>query len=173
MLLLAGSVIISLVIADRMVVGPWQEYNKKLSVSIAELEERATGQEMLIKRKATVEKQVTAYQEYLKEGRSPEMEMADFLKEIENMGRTSAVALPEMRPLVTIASEHSQEYGVEVHFEGRLQDWLRFVYRVEVSPSLFVIEKAVVGRGDQGTALLKGFLHIRKLVLKRAVVQTS
>ncbi|HTL47662.1 MAG TPA: hypothetical protein VL688_06310 [Verrucomicrobiae bacterium] len=164
-MILAGALVVSLVAADRLVWSPWRQYGRKLDKSLSELSMQAQGQEMLLSRQASVRAEVAAYKDFIHPSRSPELEMAEFLREIEELGRQSNVSLPEIKPLPTNASQYFTEFGLEVRFEAGLLDWMKFVYQTESSHSLFVIDKASAARADANSEMLKGSMQIRKMVL--------
>ncbi len=164
-----GAIVLFVMVSDRLVLGPWLEYSSAMDKEIAELEQTYKGRRKLVSRKPYVMQDVEAYKHFMNTGRSPEVEMASFLTEIENLGRRSGISLQEVSPLSSIEDEHTVSYGLEIHYEATMKEWIKFVYLIESSPSLFVVEKAVLGKQDEDADILRGFFQIRKPVLKESL----
>ncbi len=160
-----GSIIVMLVITDRLVFSPWFNYRKKLQKEIRSLEQIAAGRNLLLSRQGSITIDQELYKKYLHTGGSSEVEIAAFLKEVEDLAAQSQVSLQEVRPLNTEGGEWFEEYGLEVHYLAALPEWTRFVYLVDSSPSLLTIERADVGLEKEGSKTLKGSMRIKRLVL--------
>ena len=99
------------------------------------------------------------------ENTASEVELAAFLKEIENLAAQSQLSLQEVRPISTEGGEWYQEYGLEVHCLASLAEWTKFVYLIESSTSMLTIERAAMGLEKEGSKTLKGSMRIKRLVL--------
>lgn len=164
-----GIGVLLIVFADRFVVAPWWSYISKIRSETAKLDRLVVQQNQVIDRKDKVMEDVEAFKDMFREGKSPEIEMASFLREIEMLGRKSNVSLQEIRPLPSLSADLYQEYGLEVNYECNLKEFTNFVYLIETSPSLFVIERASLQIKEEGSDVLEGSLRIRRMALKKLV----
>ena len=164
-MIIAGAVVLLIVASDRLVIGPWSHYIKKVRREIVETEIRVLQAKKLFERKEVTYREGEAYRAFITVGQTPELEMAALLREIEQLSQQADVALQEVKPLQADKTEDYEEYGVEVYFESEFPQLLEFIEKVESSTFVFVIEKASIIRKDQETGLLKGFLRIKRLVM--------
>ena len=160
-----GIGVILLVVSDRLVFSPWMNDRKKLKKEIQKLEQKIAGNNLILSRQGSITLDEEMYRKYIHIGLSSEVEIAAFLKEVENLAGQSHVSLQEVRPLPAEGGEWYQEYSLEVHFLASLAEWTRFIYMIENSTSLLTIERASVGREKEGSKTLKGLMRIKRLVL--------
>lgn len=160
-----GAVVLFLVAGDRLVLGPWLDHGAKLTKQIRGLENGIKGQRKILARRNIIQSEARVYGSFLQKARTPEIEMASFLKEIEDLARQSGVSLQEVRPLPSSAGDLFREFSLDVNFAAKLTDWLTFVHAVESSASLFTIERAQVGIEEEGKETLKGQMRISRRVL--------
>ncbi len=160
-----GIGVVLLVASDRLVFSPWMNDRKKLKKEIQKLEQKIAGNNLILSRQGSITLDEELYQKYIHIGLSSEVEIAAFLKEVENLAGQSHVSLQEVRPLPPEGGEWYQEYGLEVNFLASLAEWTKFIYSIENSTSLLTIERASVGREKEGSKTLKGLMRIKRLVL--------
>jgi Tfp pilus assembly protein PilO len=160
-----GVCILFAVLSDRLVVAPWMNHRNKMIKEIKMLEQTAAGRKLLLSRMASITVDEERYKKYIHMGQSSEVELAAFLKEIENLAAQSQLSLQEVRPISTEGGEWYQEYGLEVHCLASLAEWTKFVYLIESSTSMLTIERANVGLEKEGSRTLKGSMRIKRLVL--------
>jgi len=168
-MIITGAVILLFVASDRLVIGPWSHYIHKVRREIVETEIRVLQAQKLFERKEAVYQEGEAYRAFLTPAQTPELEMAALLREIEQLSQQADVSLQEVKPLPAEKTEAYEEYGVEVYFESEFPALLEFIEKVEGSGFVLVIEKASVIRKDEDSALLKGFLRIKRLVMTESV----
>lgn len=160
-----GVCILFAVLSDRLVIGPWMSHRSKMVKEIKMLEQTAAGRKLLLSRMASITVDQELYKKYIHKGQSSEVELAAFLKEIENLAAQSQLSLQEVRPISTEGGEWYQEYGLEVHCLASLAEWTKFVYLVESSTSMLTIARATMGLEKEGAKTLKGSMRIKRLVL--------
>ena len=166
MMAVVGAAIVFVVLADRLAISPWWNYIKKIRKETKTFEEGLNQQKKLLSRKESILSEVDDLKTYLKPGGSPEMEMASFLREVEAIGKRSQLSLQEVKPLPTNSNELYQEYGLEAHYEGTLEQCVNFIYSVENGPGLFTIEKALMGTTQENPTLLKGYFRVRRTIMQ-------
>lgn len=160
-----GIGVVLLVVSDRLVLGPWLNYQKKLKKEIKVLEQKVAGQSSLLSRQASVIVDEEMYKKYIHLGLASEVDIAAFLKEVEGLAAQARVSLQEVRPLATESGEWYREYGLEVHYLATLAEWTRFIYLLETSLSLLTIERVDLGLEKEDSKTLKGVLRIKRLVV--------
>jgi Tfp pilus assembly protein PilO len=166
---IGGVLIVCIVLTDRLFVSPWWGYLQKIKKETLKLERLVSQQHRLIQRKDSVLTDVNTNRDYLKAGDAAEVEIAEFLREIEMLGDQSNVALHDIKPLPTEVTDLYQEYFLQVHYEASLDAWTKFVHLIESSPSLIVIDRAILSRTEETPGLLKGYVQIRRMVLNDVV----
>lgn len=159
------------VLADRLAIGPWLAYIKKIRKEIKVLEHGIEQQKKLMSRRGIILAEAENQKDYLRPGEVPEMEMAAFLKEIEAVGKKSQLSLHEVKPLPTNLTDLYQEYGLEVHYECTFEQCLGFIYAVETLPGLYTIEKALMNVNQEKPSMLKGYFRIRRTVMENEINQ--
>lgn len=163
--IIIGAPILFLVLTDRLVLSPWWTYINKIRIENKKLEKALVQQKKILSRKDMIMGDVETYSDYLKPGESPEMEMANFLRKIEDLGEKNDVDLDEIKPLESESFERYQEFKLEVHYSGDLLQCIKFIYAIDSYPALYVIERLVMGVDEQDPETLKGTMRIKHLVM--------
>jgi len=168
---IVGIAVLSIVLTDRLVLSPWWKFITNVRKESVKLEQEISQQRKLLSRKRDVMADVKKYEKFLRPGDSPEVEMAAFLREIENLSSTSGVTLLEIRPLKSASTDLYQEYGLEVHYQCELENWVGFIHAIENSSNLLLIKQAALSLLVEGKDMLKGYVRIRRLALIKGYVK--
>ena len=165
-LLTFGSLmIVSMVLLDRVVLGPWGRHTQHVRQEIARFETAIRRQNELLSREPTIRAEAEAYHDHLRPETDPPLTMAGVLREIEGLGTQSGVALGEVKPLEAGAT---QELVIDVQCRGSLEQWIRFVYLVQSSTTLFDIQRATLARTKDDPSLVEGALRLSSKSIKNA-----
>lgn len=162
----AGAVVFFIVATDRLVINPWNDYIGKTRKEIKKMERTVIQQQKLLAREEGIMTGVRARSKFFHKGESPETDIANFLRVVEQYAKSNGVTIHEVRPLATVSTDYSQEYGLDVNYESELEPAVRFIHAIETSAEVFVIEKASIALIDQNSDILKGYLRIRRVMLK-------
>lgn len=166
-LLAAGTAVaIAFVMLDRAVLGPWWQHGKRVRQEVRSLEEALRARRQLLDRKPQIVGELEAYRDYLRPDPSRGSDMASLLREIETLGAKSGILLGEVKPSAGAGTEDYQEYGLDVQYQGSLQQWIHFIYLLEASRWLFDIERATITRQTEGVDLVEGSIRLTSRVLR-------
>ena len=161
LLAFGGALVMCVVVLDRLVLGPWWRHTHHVRQEIARLEKTIRRERQLLERKPQILAEAEAYREHLQaDGAAGASDMASLLREIETLGTQSGISLGEVKPAEGAANDVYQEYAVDVQYQGSLDQWLRFVYLLQTSKTLFILERAAVSLTEEGSDLLQGSLRV-------------
>ena len=166
-LLSFGSLLIlSLVLLDRVVLGPWGHHTHHVRQEIERLEVAIRRQQELLNREPKIRAEAEAYREHLRVNDEPIPDMAGVLREIEGLGAQSGVTLGEVKPLEGAAKDTYQEYAIDVQYRGSLEQWIHFVYLLQSSKSLFAIQRATIARKGEDPSQVEGTLRLSSKIIR-------
>ena len=109
-------------------------------------------------------KEYKSYEGYLKVEGSDEEIISEFLREIEKLGRESAVSLLDIKPQSTNKRAIFKEYIIEVRLEAPMKDIVGFLYRLNNSSLLLKVEKLVLSLKEENSDILKTNMLISGIV---------
>lgn len=153
---------------DRVMLRSLWSRSRSIREEIQTLEQAVANHRKLLSRKGIISVDLEIYGDYLQPAASEEVEMAKLLKEIEGFTKESKVSVSRIRPLPGEEGDLYQEFVIEVECRSSLEQWLRFVYLIESSRSLFDIQKARLAR-EEGEERLKGYLILSKIAMRGEV----
>jgi Tfp pilus assembly protein PilO len=164
-LFVGAASVVALVILDRVVLNSWRKNIQSTRQEIKMLAQMVASNRKLLSRKKFILSELQSYSTYLRPGRSEEIEMAELLKEIEELAHESQVSLENIKRVSPVVGKFYQEYGVEVQCQSTLKQWVEFVHLIESSPSLIKIKRASLTVKGKDTNTLRGFLVVSKVVI--------
>ena len=166
--LLAASVVftISIVLLDRVVLGPWWKHVQEVRQDIHKLEATIRTYQRLVDRKPQILAEVEAYSEQLSQAGNASLDMAALLREIETIGRESGISLGEVKPLTVTEDDLFRQQSFEIHYTGTMEQWVRFVHMLQTSELLFRVDRASLAAAEGNAERLDGSLRLTQKVLK-------
>ncbi len=165
-LAIASAFVLSLVAMDRLVLGPWWQGVLNVRKEVRQIEDTLLSQKQLLSRKDRVMAEMASYQKLVRFAGSKEVELATLLREIESFGRRSGMALGEVKPLPTETDGPYQQRVFQIDCEGSTSQWVRFVYMLETSPSLYQIDQASLSVQDKTTGMLQGRMRLTSIAVQ-------
>ena len=165
-LALSSLLVIALVLLDGGVLRPWWAHMQMIDQDVERLEQSMAAHQKLLTRKASIQAEATAYQDYVQLPSAEDLDMATLLREVEQLARKSQMTLGEVKPLAT-DPEKPLQLGLQIKYEGSLQAWVRFVHLLESSTSLLEIQRAAVGQTEEGSDVLEGSLRLTAMTSQR------
>lgn len=163
---IATVVIVGTVAMDRVVLTPWWRHLSGTVRQMQELEESLASQRRLVELKESVAAELERMKPYLQPGAATELQMGTLFKEVEQMAKHSQASLVAVKPLPVTEAERLQTYALEVQCECLLPQWIRFVYLIEASPTLFEIERATLEAQEGKPGQLRGLLRLTASVMR-------
>jgi len=116
-------------------------------------------------RRDQIIKEYKSYDGYLKIKGSDEEAISEFLREIEKLGRESAVSLLDIKPQSTNKRTIFKEYMIEARAEATMKGVIDFLYRLNNSSLLLKVEKIVLNLKEENSDILKINMLISGIVL--------
>ena len=166
-LLAAGVIfVISTVLLDRVVLGPWWKHVQEVREEIRKLEATIRTYQRLVDRKPQILAEVEVYSGYLAQAGSSSLDTAALLREIETLGRESGISLGEVKPLAPTEDDLYRQQSFEVHYTGTLEQWVRLLHMLQMSKLLFQVNRASLAAADRDAERLDGSLRLTQRVLK-------
>ena len=157
---LGSSVVLVIVILDRLVLAPWSRHAAVVHAEIRKMEMSLAAHQHLLLRKGGVMADLQRQQRYLRDPIADDLEMAALLKEVEGLAAQSQVKVSEIKPLATETVESTKRYSLEVRFQCTLDGWAEFVYRIEQSPSLYGVARAGLSTKEEMPDVLDAYLRL-------------
>jgi hypothetical protein len=88
------------------------------------------------------------------------------LKEIEVLADKNSVYLIDMKPAGLKDLGTSRKYSITLNCEAQMEQVISFLYSIENSPSLFLIEKYQISPKSKETSVAKCNITITKVVIQ-------
>lgn len=167
-LLGAGVVmILSVLVLDKVILGPWMEHTRRVREEIQGLERTVWTYQQLLDRRDLILAQAEAYGSTLEKAGTQQMDVAALLREIETFGKESGISLGEVRPTTVQTEEGApHEYIFDIQTSGTFRQWIHFIYLVQASDSLFELDRATLSAAEKNPGMLDGSLRlVRRLLL--------
>lgn len=117
----------------------------------------------LLTDKEDIEKEYDRYKDYIQKGGPGEEEAASILKEIETIALNSGVKITSIKPKGMKQFQSYRKFSVELVSEGKIGQFLKFIYDLEGSKKLLKVERLVLSLKGAQSDFLKGTLIIRKV----------
>lgn len=110
----------------------------------------------LVEKKDEIEKEYSQYASYFSlQGNSGEEAVAAFLKEIEQLARSSGMTVLDMKPQKeSVGDKFSQQYQISIKAEATMEAVVRFLHALQESTLLFGVEKMVLSPKSEEASTL-------------------
>ncbi len=165
-LALGAAVVLAFVGMDRLAVASWWKQMSSLKEQTRALELELSRQYKLLSREVQVVSQQIQYQEYLRPGVARELQTATLLKEIRDLAQQSLVSIEEVKPMPGAEEDLVLTYAFEVHSKSTLQQWVNFLYLLEISPTLFQVERVRLTSKEKAQDSLDSVMLLTCVALK-------
>ncbi len=168
LLTVGGGLIVSILVMDRLVLGPWWRHMHHVREEIQRLERSITKYQELMVRQPHLVAEAEGYRQYLPDETGAEPDLASILREIETLGTQSGLVLGEVKPVPGEDNGAYQTYAIEVQYRGSMEQWVQFLYLVESSKALLDIERATVAvKEEQDIKVLEGSVRLTGRIIHR------
>ena len=168
LLAVGGGLIVSLLVMDRLVLGPWWRHMHHVREDIQRLERSITKYQELMVRQPHLAAEAEGYRHYLPGETAAEPDLASILRDIEALGNQSGLVLGEVKPVPGEDNGAYQTYAVEVQYRGSMEQWVQFLYLIESSKALLDIERATVSvKEEQDIKTLEGSVRLTGRIIHR------
>ncbi|MBN1587247.1 MAG: hypothetical protein JW937_07445 [Candidatus Omnitrophica bacterium] len=151
--------------SDQVVLRYWGSYSQSLGSQVQDLQVELERNEKLLVRRPFIEADVKAYEGFIRNRDSGEMELARLIDTVEKYGAQSNISFKEIKPLDPVEENDYYQSGIEVRYEGALTDWIKFLHLVLTSEVLLEVQKAEIAPIDDTRDKVEGYVRITSLAL--------
>jgi Tfp pilus assembly protein PilO len=146
LLVYAVAGLVGLLFVPRVIFGPFHEKLAGLTRDVVLEEARLKKGTNLEAKKNEIVKEYEKYATYFSlQGFSDEEVVANLLKEIEQISRSSGLTILDMKPQKEVKSDKfSKQYLISVKAEANMQKLVKFLFELQSSQLLFSVEKMSV-----------------------------
>jgi Tfp pilus assembly protein PilO len=159
--LVVAGIIVLAVLVDRAVIAPMGAKLRRVEQEIAFREKKLNHDLRNIHNKDFIEREYKRYKEFLKKNSaSDEENVSNMLAEIEGVARTTGVDLVDVKPQASKQVDFYKEYAAEVTIEGRMDQVVAFLHKLNSSSQLLRAVKVHLGMAQKGTSAVKASLLV-------------
>ena len=156
---------ISMTLLDRLIINPISSKMRSLTQEIEGEKTVIKKNLRLVAQKEKIRQESEKYDSYVSSSQSEEEEITSILKEIENLANKSSVYLIDMKPGGLKESAPARKYLINLNLESQMEQLTEFMYNIESSKSLFIIEKYQIGPKSKESSVAKCSMTISKIVI--------
>jgi len=156
---------ISLTILDRLIISPISDRIKSLDNEIEEKESAIRKNLRILAHKDKILADKAKYRSFIEDLKSEEEEMTSILKEIEVLADKSSIYLIDLKPGGVNESGSSKRYIVNLNCEAQMEQLVNFMYNIENSNKLLMIEQYQAAPKSKESSVAKCRLTISKMVI--------
>ncbi len=162
--LYVAAIFIGLALMDRIIVGPIFSRLKLLDDRIKTQEESIRKNARIVSEKDRVMASVKEYSIYARKARSQEEESATLLDEVERLARKTSLYVVDMKPLAMEEDAVSRKYAVDLNCEAQMEQIMNFMYEVESSKGLLVVESFNITPKSKDSSIAKCNMKISSVI---------
>lgn len=163
--LFIAAAFIAVVLIDRVIVAPICSRLSRLDSENRTVEKQLSAHLRNIKAKEAVPEEYKKYMKGIKKTGSDEEEVAKMLSEIEELARSSNVALADMKPQPPRAMSSYREYTIDIDGEGDEEGIMKFLYKLNASGQLLRAEKIRLYLKEKNSTVVKSSVSVTKIVM--------
>jgi Tfp pilus assembly protein PilO len=158
-------VFISLAALDRLIVSPISLKIKSLNKEIETSEANIKNDLHILSQKDRILSESARYTSFLSSNKTEEEEITGLLKEVENLANKASAYITDMKPAPTKELGSSKKYLVNLNCEGQMEQIINFMYNIEDSSKLLVIEKYQISPKSKESGVATVSMTISKTVI--------
>jgi len=154
---------VSLTLLDRLVISP---ISSKMRALDKEIRDKASGIKKdlrILAQKDRISAESVKYNSFLDKNKSEEEETASLLKEIESLASKSTVYLIDMKPGGVKEVDRSKKYLVNLNCEAQMEQLVDFMYNIENSLKLLIIEKYQINPKSRDSSIARCTMTVSKI----------
>lgn len=164
MVFYATVIFISLAFLDRAVIGPIVSRIRLLDEKIRAEEDLIRKNARIVAEKDKVEASIKSLNSYSRKAQSQEEEVAYLLGEVEKLARKTSLYIVDMKPLGMQEDNVSRKYTVDLNCEAQMEQIVNFMYEVENSPMLFIVETFNISPKSKDSSIAKVNMRISDVI---------
>ncbi|OIO36597.1 MAG: hypothetical protein AUJ74_01845 [Candidatus Omnitrophica bacterium CG1_02_44_16] len=160
----AAVVFISIALVDRLIVGPIVSRMRLLDEKIKIQKELIKKNARIVSEKDRVLAAVKDYAIFSRKAQTSDEEVAFLLGEVEKMARKTSLYVVDMKPMGMEEDAISRKYSVDLNCEAQMEQIMGFMYAVESSDRLLVVETFNISPKSKDSSIAKCNMRISNVI---------
>lgn len=119
----------------------------------------------ILSQKDVIASQQQQYSAYAVQANSEAEEISVVLKEIDTLAKQTGVNLIETKPTELVSEKIIKRYSILLTCEGTMEQLANFLFQIENSKTLFMVEKYDLSSRDKEKGIVKCVMSISKVVV--------
>lgn len=159
-------IIISLALADRLIIGTFSGIISDLDKQIQQKESQIRAGLRVTSQEERISTQSAKYRSYLSNAATENEEFTGILKALDKLAPAKpGFDLIVMSNAGVKSAGQAQKYLVTINCEGTMEKVMEFMYNIETANKLFVVEKYELTPKSKDTSIVKCTMTVSNLVL--------
>jgi len=154
---------VSLTLLDRLAISPISSKMRALDKEIQDKEAGIKRDIKMLAQKDRIAAESAKYNSFLDKTKSEEEETSSLLKEIESLAGKSTVYLIDMKPGGVKEAGQSRKYLVSLNCEAQMEQLVDFMYNIENSLKLLIIEKYQISPKTRESSVARCSMTVSKI----------
>jgi len=163
--LYAAVVCVSLVGIDRLVIGPITYKITSLDDQIRQKENSINKSLHMLSQKDRIKEEKAQYESFLNDPTPRKEIITSVLKEVEIIANKASVYLGNLKPIEGRSEGQPEKYEVSLNCEAEMRQIADFIYSIEQSNKLLIIEKFEAGPASKKSTKAKCSMTISKMTV--------
>ncbi|MFH0738725.1 MAG: hypothetical protein V2A59_02560 [Candidatus Omnitrophota bacterium] len=164
-ILYGAALFMFLVLLDRMIIYPVFHRLESLDEEIKQKEYTVRKNIHILAQKDKILSESAKYAPFLSSLKSEEEEISSLLKEVETQANKASVYLVDLKPAGSKDIGTSKKYLVNLNCEAQMEQVISFMYNIENSNKLLIIEKYQITPKSRDSSVAKCSLTISKIAM--------
>ena len=160
-----ASVFVLLAFLDRLIIYPVYSRMKSLDRQIEDKETQIKKNLRIVSQKDRILSESAKLAVFFNKLQSEEEEATSFLKDIENLANKSSVYISDMKPAGSKTEGATKKYLINVNCEASMEKLAEFMYNIENSARVTVIEKYEITAKSKDAGSAKCSLTVAKITM--------
>ena len=157
--------IVFLAILDNFFISPIFSKIESLNKEIEDIELKIKNSLKILSQKERILNEAKKYSPFLSSSKTEEEEITFLLKEIESIANKSQLYIVDMKPLPVKVEGYTKKYLVTLNSEGKMENIVDFIYSIENSSQLLIVEKYQITLKSKETNIAQLAITISKTVI--------
>ncbi|MBU2102273.1 MAG: GspMb/PilO family protein [Candidatus Omnitrophota bacterium] len=157
--------VVSVMVLDRLIVAPVVSRIRSLNKEITDAQHSVVLNSRIVAQKDRILVEGAKYVSFLSSDKTEEEETTALLKDLEAIATGASVYLSDMKPAAAKVEGPAIKYMVTLTCEGQMDQIIDFIYNVESSKKLLVIEKYEIIPKSKESSTAQASMTISKTVI--------
>jgi Tfp pilus assembly protein PilO len=164
-IVLVAASLAAAILAYNFLVRPVMQRDSFLNRQIAAKNLQLMKNRQVISEFNNVNRQYQKYAGIMKQARPEGQEMSAMLSQIETAGQGIQIRLQDMKPRDIKTADFYKVFSVDLTVEGRLNDIILFIYKLQNPPNLIRTDKLSIEKESSLQPGLKAYLQVSKILI--------